>query len=492
MEDLSKNKETKPSVRNAVFWNTASKFLQEGIRFIIAIILARLIDPSEFGIIAMVIVFISIGNRLTEGGFRSAIINKKDLSATDCSTALAANLLLAIILSIILWLTSPFIASFYNEPVLQLIVPVLAIGLLFDAASIVQAALFTKKFRFKEQAIAGLIAAITTGVVGIGMALNDYGLWALVISVLVGKAFNSLMLWILSSWKPETLPSWLSFKKLFGYGSKIAVSSLIENIIINLLPLMIGKFYGAASLGFYNRANSFKEIPTNNIYLITQPIIFSKLSSLQNNQIEFKNIYRRTTRLLAFMVIPIMIFMMIIAKLLVLALIGEKWLPSVIFLQILCVVGIFHQMMRINNDALISKGFVGVALKQEIIRKAMYVAAILIAFNFSLTIMLYGIAIQTIFSYIIMVMVTDKVVKVNAVDQFKDVLPYFIISIVSGVPIVLMTMLMDLNVYIDLLLSGVVFSAIYFVLNRIFGLDGFNDFFSLILRGKSKYFVKSK
>jgi O-antigen/teichoic acid export membrane protein len=192
------------------------------------------------------------------------------------------------------------------------------------------------------------------------------------------------------------------------------------------------------------------------------------------------------------MVIPTMIFMMIIAKLLVLALIGEKWLPSVIFLQILCVVGIFHQMMRINNDALISKGFVGVALKQEIIRKAMYVAAILITFNFSLTIMLYGIAVQTIFSYIIMVMVTDKVVKVNAVDQFKDALPYFIISIVSGVPIVLMIMLMDLNVYIDLLLSGVVFSAIYFVLNRIFGLDGFNDFFSLILRGKSKYFVKSK
>ncbi|SDS14911.1 lipopolysaccharide biosynthesis protein [Winogradskyella sediminis] len=476
----------KPTVRNAVFWNTASKFLQEGIRFVIAIILARLIAPSEFGIIAMVIVFISIGNRLTEGGFKAAIIKTSDLSATDCSTALMSNILLAIFFGLILWIVTPFIANFYDEPILELVVPVLALGLLFDATSIVQAGLFTKYLQFKEQAIAGLIAAIGTGVVGITMAFNGYGLWALVISSLVGKALNSAILWLLSNWRPNALPTISSFKKLFGYSSKIALSGLIENLSNNLLPLIIGKFYGAASLGFYNRANSFKEIPINNIYLITQPIIFSVLSSQQNNQSQYADTYRRTTRIMAFLVFAVMIFLIINAEKVVLALIGEKWLDSVIMLQILCVVGIFHQMMRINNDALISKGFAASALKQEIIRKVMYVITIIITFKYGLVIMLYGIAVQTFLSYIIMVIVTSKKVKLDALHQFKDAMPYLIVAVISAVPSIAIAMTTQINLYIYLIVSFVLYSFSYVILNRIFNLKALNDFVEQFLSNKIK------
>lgn len=428
----------RPTAKNALFWSTVGKVFREMVRFIIGILLARLIAPSEFGIVAMVIVFISISDRIQEGGLKSAIINERRLGESDLITAFVMNVTLSVMMCSTLILSSGLIARLFEEPILERILPFLSMGLLIDSTVVVHSAILTKTMRFEEQAKAGFWAAVVAGVVGVSWALIQPNLWALVASSLSGKLTNAVILWSYAVWRPAGTPSKASFLKMTSFGGRIALSSLIESTSNNALPLLIGKSFGSLDLGLFNRASSLKEIPINNLYLITQPVIYSRLSA-QNGSAKMMNFtYRRICHLMSYVTAPLMIFISANSMVITHALLGPAWLPSAVMLSYLSVYGLFHQMTRINNDVLMAGGHADVVLRHEIFRKGLFFFCLAISWSEGIRMVLFAIAIQSFVSLVVMTGATQRHLKIKASEQLRILFVYVCPAFCSVVPVTLL------------------------------------------------------
>jgi O-antigen/teichoic acid export membrane protein len=443
---------------SGLLWSFMDSFATQGITFVVGIILARLLSPREFGLIGMITVFIAISSSFINSGFGNALIRKQNCTEKDFSTVFYFNLVMGGLFFWILFFSAPAISRFFNEPQLKHIVQVLSFVLIIDSLTIIQRTILTKRIDYKLQTKISIISSIISGTVGLIMAFNGFGVWSLVAKQISQQAINSLLLWTWNRWRPLLVFSTKSFQQLFSFGYKLLISGLIDTLYINLYFLIIGKYFSAQELGFYTRADHFKSLPSSNLQGIIGRVSYPVLASIQDDIPRLRESYKkliRSTMLISFIM---MLCMAAIARPMILSLIGEKWEPSVIYLQMLCFVGMFYPLHALNLNMLQVVGRSDLLLRLEIIKKTLAIPIIVIGIMFGIEEMIFGMIILTLIAYYLNSYWSGTFIGYSFLAQVKDILPSLVLaSIISLIVFAegLFILLPPLPLLIIQLISGV-------------------------------------
>jgi teichuronic acid exporter len=414
---------------SGLFWSFADNFANLGISLIVGIILARLLSPKEFGLIGMIAIFVSVSQSFINSGFSQALIRKTNPSQKDYSTVFYFNMIIGIISFLILFFCAGIISRFYGEPEIKHLLQVLSLSLIINAFSFIQQTILTKRIDFKLQTKISIVASVVSGVIGIGMAIAGYGVWSLVIKTIISYAIISVLLWSWSRWKPILVFSIQSFKELFSFGSKLLISGLIETIYKNIYYLIIGKYFSAAELGYYTRADQFTSFLSSNLTSVIQRVSYPALSSIKEDLPKLKEAYKKLIRSTMLICFILMLGMGSIAKTMVLTLIGEKWIPCVIYLQLLCFVGMMYPLHALNLSMLQVQGRSDLFLRLEIIKKALAIPIIVIGINYGLKILILGIIFNSMIAYFLNSYWSGQFIGYPFHEQIKDILPSFLLAV---------------------------------------------------------------
>ncbi|MDR3245500.1 MAG: lipopolysaccharide biosynthesis protein [Prevotellaceae bacterium] len=453
--DNLKSKTTK-----GIFWSSIQTFSTQGIQFVIGIILARLLMPSDYGLIGMLGVFTAISGTFVNSGFSSALVRKQNCSEEDFSTVFYFNIIVAVFFYFVLFFTSPLIAAFYDVPALETITKVVALNLVINSFTIVQQAKLTKKIDFKTQMKASLLAVIISGIVGIIMAYNGFGVWALVVQILAGSFISTIMLWYYSKWRPKTGFSKKSFKELFGFGSKLLASGLLDTIYNNIYTIVIGKKFSQVELGYYTRASGLAQFPSSNITSILQRVTFPVLSTIQDDEDRLRVSYRKLLKLSAFIIFPLMVGLAALADPFIRFLLTDKWQDTIILLQIICFSMMWYPIHAINLNLLQVKGRSDLFLRLEIIKKIVGIIILVITIPLGLIAMCVGMIFSSVICLAINTYYTGKLINVGFFKQMKDLLPILIYSLTMGLLVFGITKMIHSN-FISLI-TGVLLGITYY------------------------------
>lgn len=467
-----------------ILWSSLERFSVQGIQFVVMIIMARMLTPNDYGLVGMLAVFIAVSQSLVDSGFSQALIRKQNRTETDNSTVFYFNVAVGFILYGLLFAAAPLIADFYNEPQLTAITRIIGLSVLFNSFVVVQRALLTIKIDFKTQAKAALTAAIISGILGIWMAASGYGVWSIVAQQLANLGINTLLLWILSHWRPSLIYSWKSFHNLFGFGSKLMISGLLGTIYHNIYLIIIGRVFSAADLGYYTRAHQFTDFPSSNVSSIIQRVTYPILCSIQNEDERLSDVYRRFLRLSAFIVFPLMMGLAAVAEPLVLALLKEQWLFAATLISIICFSMMWYPIHSINLNLLQVKGRSDLFLKLEIYKKIVGIIILCITIPMGLIAMCVGSFFSSMIALIINTYYTGKLINVGFLRQMHDLFPTLGLSFSMGGFVYLVIHLMSLNPLAELSF-GICIGIIYYILLSIlFKFSEFNELLDLLKRKK--------
>ena len=380
-KELQMTKSLKRKTVSGVMWSGIERFSLQGIQFIFNIIIARLLTPSDFGAMAMLTVFLQVSQTFVDAGFTNALIQKKNRTENDFFTVFYFNIFIALLFYIILYIIAPFISVFYNIPLLTDLMRVVAITLIINSLSAIHKIKLTILIDFKTQAKISFYSAFSSGILGAFSAYYGYGVWSLVIQTITNATISTIYLWIVLKWKPIFTFSFKSFNSLFSFGSKLLISSLISTIYRNLYPIFIGKKFSASELGSFSNAELFSKLPSSNISSITSRVMYPILVSVQDDNVKLASVYRRYIRIISFITFPLMMWMVVMAKPLVLFLLTEKWHTVIPLLQILCFDWMFDHLSIINLNLLLVKGRSDLSLKLEILKKTIAIIILIISIN---------------------------------------------------------------------------------------------------------------
>ncbi|WP_044262414.1 lipopolysaccharide biosynthesis protein [Bacteroides timonensis] len=411
-----------------VGWSFVDNIANSGITFLVGLVLARLLTPSEYGIMAMIAIFIAISNSIIDSGFSNALIRKVHIERVDYNTVFYFNLVISIVLYLALFFAAPAISKFFKEPVLMGIVRIIGLMLVVNALGIIPRTIFVRDVNFKVQTKVSLVSSISSGIIGIGMAVSGMGVWSLVGQQLSRQSLNTLFLWIHCHWRPIWEFSMQSFKELFGFGSKLLLSGLLDTIYKNIYYIIIGRFYTSAQLGQYTRAEQFNIIFSSNLTSVIQRVSYPVLSSIQEDSERLREAYRRMIRTTMLITFACMLGLAAVAKPLIIILIGEKWLPAVYFLQIICFSGMLYPLHAINLNILQVKGRSDLFLKLEIIKKMIAVGPIVVGVLYGIEYMLWGSVCTSFIAYFLNSYYSANLIHYPTGKQIKDILPTFMVS----------------------------------------------------------------
>jgi len=460
----------KSKVFSGLLWKLLERSGTQGIQFVVQIILARLLLPEDYGIIALITIFITIASVFVQTGFNTALIQKKDASETDFTSVFFLSLFVASILYIILFFAAPFMAAFFEEPQLVPVLRVLSITLFFGAFNSIQNAIVARGMQFKKLFFSSLGAILASGAVGIGMAYAGFGVWALVGSQITNQLFITLILWFTVKWRPKLLFSFKRVKGLFSYGWKLLVSSLIDTLYMDLRSLIIGKMFQAEMLGFYNRGKLFPSLVVANINGSIQAVMFPALSSQQDNRGKVKQMVRRSIMTSSFILFPLMAVLVVTAEPLIKILLTEKWLPSAPFLQVYCVIYALWPIHTANLQAINALGRSDIFLKLEILKKTLGLTVLGITIPYGVYAIALGGIVSGLISTIINSYPNRKLLEYGYIEQWKDILPYLTLSLLTGV-IVYSLNFLGLDAWITLLLQFLSGALIYTGMAYLFKLE---------------------
>lgn len=419
---------------SGVKWNAIGRFSTQGISFVIGILLARILSPSDYGVIGMIGIFMAIAQTFIDSGFGSALIRKKDCTDTDYSTAFYFNIAVGIICYLILFFAAPLIADFFKTPILVDIVRVLSINLFLNSLTIVQTAILTTAVDFKSQAKISLVATIVSGIIGLTMAYNGYGVWSLVYQSVSMSIVRAILFWMITKWKPQRIFSKNSFSYLFGFGSKILSASILHTIYANLTTILIGKFYTPKDLGYYTRGESLASLPSTNLTSILQSVTYPILSKIQDDDERLIHAYRKYICMTSMVIFFGMCLLIALSKPLIHALLSEKWMHSVIYLQVFSIAYMFDHICQLNLNILYVKGRSDLVLRLEVIKKTISISMIVAAIPFGVLAICISRAFYTQIAVIINTYYTGKLFGLGYIAQIKDFSKYLIYSIIAVIP----------------------------------------------------------
>ena len=413
---------------SGVVWSAIERFGQVGCAFVLQLFLARLLAPEQFGLIAMVTVFITISNVLIDAGFSQALIQRKEVRDLDVTTVFYFNLLIAVILAVSLYCFAPFIARFYDSEELTLIVRVLSINLLFAGLGAVHKAKMTREMRFKKLFLVSFPATLLGGLVGIAMAYQGYGVWALVTQSLLMRGMITGLLWIFTGWRPSLAFDFACIKEMFPYGSRLAVSGVLNTGFSNLYVLVIGKVFTPVEVGLFQRARLFQQLPVQNIQAIVGRVAFPLFSSVQDDPTRMKRGLRKAIQLVSLLVLPCMALLAAISEPMVLVLIGVKWQACVPYLKLLCFVGALYPLHAMNLNLLAAIGRSDLFLRLEIIKKILIVLNVLATYRFGVQAMIVGMIITSLIALLLNTYYSKKFIDYGIAQQFLDLYKLIVMS----------------------------------------------------------------
>ena len=464
-----------PAVKG-VAWSALERFSVQGIQFVLTVIIARLVSPSEYGLIAMLAIFLAIAQSFVDSGFSNALIQKKERTEVDYSTVFYFNLGISIVIYLLLFGSAPYIAVFYKEPVLYSVTRWVGLNIILSGLSIVQRAQLTIRVDFKTQAKASLIAVILSGVVAVYLAYAGYGVWALVTQTLLNTFLNTLFLWVFSHWFPSLVFSWSSFRTLFSFGSKLLLSGLLHTIYINLYSLVIGRWYSSANVGYYNRAYQFASFPSINIVSIITRAIYPVQCAMQDDDERLNATFMQYLRLSCLIIFLPMVTLAVLAKPLVLFLLTDKWLPAAELLSILCLAYMWYPVMVINNQILNVKGRSDYFLKAEIWKKVIAITILCITLPLGVKILCWGVVLYNFFDMGIIIFYSRKVIRTSYLEQFFNIVPVFLLATAMGICVYFSTMLFKETPLLQLIIGCIIAVLSYIILGYFFKIKEFKRY----------------
>lgn len=477
------------NIRGKVFsgfiWRFMERIGAQGVGFVVSLFLARLLTPEDYGQVALVTVFITILNTFALSGIGTSLIQKKEPDELDYSTVFHFNIIFSTLIYGILFLCSPLIGKFYNDPSLVLLVRVLGISIIISGANNVQRSYVSKTMQFRRFFFSTIIGTLVSGVVGVSMAYKGMGTWAIVGQQLTNQIMDTVILWFTVGWRPKKLFSLSRLKVLYSFGWKLLVSSLIDTVYTNLYSLVIGKFYDANTLGLYNKGVQFPNLIVSNINGPIQSVLLPAMSYEQDNRKRVKEMTRRSIVTSSFLIFPMMIGMAAIAKPMIILLLTEKWVACVPFVQISCITLAFYPIHTANLQAINAMGRSDVFLRLEIIKKIIGLGLLIAAIPFGVYVMVWFKALSSLISTFINAYPNRKLLGYSYLEQIKDLSPSILSSSMMGI-LVWSVDLLNLNTLVTILLQIILGTAVYFGIAKVFKFECFEYLTGMIKRRKSQ------
>lgn len=426
---------TKGLVFKSFLWKLFERVGSQAISFVITIVLARLLLPEQYGVIALITVFLNVCNVIVDGGFTTALIQKKEADELDFSTVWHFSWGMALLMYLFLWVAAPWIEGFYAMEGLTAIVRALGLNLLLYALNAVQRAYISKRMLFAKLFQGSFVAGIASGLVGIAMAYQGYGIWALVAQSLGFQLFSCLVLWLTLGWRPKWVFSVERFKGLFGYGWKIFMANIVVVGFVEVRKLVIGKLYSSSDLACYERGDQLANIVMKNVFSSMQSVLLPVFAESQDQVAHVKAMMRRTTKLACFVIYPLTAGLAAAAEPLVRLLLTEKWIEVVPFLQILCVANFFTPITISNWEAIKALGHSGITLKLEIVKKVLDVGILLVSCFHGVYAIAWGLVLYNFLCLFINLYPNKRLLDYGIGEQLLDAVPTALIAVAMGVAV---------------------------------------------------------
>lgn len=416
-----------------LLWSTIERFSVQGIQFVLSIFIARILSPSDYGLIAMLSLFLGLAQCLIDSGFSNALIQKQERRNVDYSTAFMVNIVIGLLMYVLLFLLSPLIASFYKQIELEAIIKILGLNLIIISFSSVLRTKLIIDLNFKKQAFISFSSIIISGFIAVWMAYLGYGVWVLVIQSLCINIVDCFLFWVTSSWHPSFSFSISSFRGLFKLGSRILLGGILHSIYTNMYSLIIGKKFLPSDLGYYNRASSSALFFSDNITNIIARVAYPMECQLQNQDEKLQEKYFIFIRISAFILFPILVGLLVLAEPLIKCILTEKWLLSVPYLQILCLANILAPVMRLSSDLLNVKGRGDYFLKAEIQKKIIAFSILIITIQFGIKSLCWGLLLYSFIDIFTTTKYLNKILPcISFLKVLKAVFPFGVISTMMG------------------------------------------------------------
>lgn len=468
-------KNLKVIAATSVFWNGIQKYSQIGISFVSSIILARLLTPYDYGCIGMLEIFITVSTIMIDGGFGSALLQKKRPTQDDYSTIFHWNMAMSTIMYVALFFAAPYIAAFYSIPLLSSVLRVQGIVLFINALKMIQSNILRKNFRFKPMAIVVTASSIISVAVTIVLALLGFGVWSLVAQNLLISLLPMAAFWVITKWKPAMVFSKKSFKELFSFGGFMFLTSIVNTLSDNIQGLLIGRVYNPSTMGYYSKAKSTEGLASNGISQVVSTVTYQLYAEVQDDLKTLINFLKRITTSIAYVAFPVILSLMILAKPIFIILYSEKWLPSVPYFQILAFAGFATCLQSVNLQAIAAIGKSKAMFAWTMVKRSAGIIMIVggLVF-FGMNGLLCGMVLGAWFNYIVNSWLVSKHIGYKMRHQVKDLLPIFLLAILSFVPAIIILQVLNLNLYVGSFLAFMVFVSIYLGASMLLNLDAYS------------------
>jgi O-antigen/teichoic acid export membrane protein len=463
----------------ALWWSFLGFISAQGVQFIIGIVLARLLLPAQFGLIGMLTIFMVLAQSFLNSGFGAALIQKRDASQTDICSIFYFNIVVGLAAAGLLCLGAPWIAAFYNQPILTPLTRVLSLTIVINSFGLIQNTIITRQINFKTLTKIGLMSSVPSGIIGISMAASGFGVWSLVVQQISSTLFRTVFLWFFNTWRPVLLFSLKALRDMFGFGSRVLASGLLNTIFDNIYLVVIGKLFLATELGFFTRAKQFGEFPSFNLTWMVGQVTFPVFSTIQDDLTRLKRGLKKALTTLVLVNFPMMIGLLVIARPLVLALLTEKWAPCIPYLRLLCIVCLLFPLNWINTNVLFAIGRSDLCLRLEIIKKILIVINIVITWRWGIEAMIYGQIALSIFSYYLNSYYNGKLINYPIREQLLDLSSYLITAILMGLMVCALSLLPFSNIWFLLMAQVFTGFVVYVGLCRLFRLPAFLEMWEI-------------
>jgi len=478
--------ELRNKTKIGLVWNLTERFSSIGVQFLFGIILARLLSPEDYGVLAMPLVFLGIAQVFIDCGFSTALIRKPELTEEDTSTAFFFNVGVGACCYMTLFFTSPLIAFFFNTPILSNVLKFTALATFFNPLCMVQQVILSREVDFKTQTVISLTSTLVSGIIGLSMAYSGYGIWSLVFQQVGSCIIRTILFWIIVKWRPAIVWSSQSFYYLWGFGSKILVSGILNTIYLNINLIVIGKIYNANDLGNYTRAQQLANLPsssiTDSLFRVTLPV----MSSIQNDKERLSDVFRKMIRLSAFCMFPIMLGLAAVADSFVRIVLTDKWEDCIILIQLLCFSLMWYPIHALNLTILTAKGRSDTTLKLEIIKKIINIIILCFTIPMGIVWIVAGGILSNVSGLVVNTYYTKKQLDIGLLRQMRDLLPIFFTTFIMWLSIILYNSVIA-NIYLRLFGGIFVGVVSYLFLARSFHKLELNLLFELLPIKAKKY-----
>ncbi len=463
----------KSQIFSGIKWNTLGQIVRQSFSLIVSIILARLLEPEEFGLVAMLIIFSELANAFIGSGLSASLIQKKKISDTECSTIFFFSIVVASFLYILFFFGSSYIAAFYRNNNLEVLIKVYALGFLIRSFEIVPNALFTRQLDYKKINVIQTVSSISSGVIAILMAYLGYGPYSLVGQAIALSMVSVIMSHLLCDWQPKLIFNVSRFKEMYSFGVRIFFVSLLDKIFNSIDNVIIGKLFGAGALGFYNRGKSTKDIPVRNFVNIATSIVFPIFSRIETTQ-ELRQIFNRYLGLISYLICPVMLILLTTSDSVIYILFSEKWIPASSYLKLFCLLGITIPLNNIMAYTIMSRGDHKKYLKVELVKKAIVLTGMVLGLFFDIYIFLLILVITNYVGLMIIANALTKYLENRLFDIMRIVLPSLLLSIIATIPVYILgemsiwtSLYVKLIVQVALGICGYVFLSVLFGVNQL-------------------------